>query len=85
MPKTTEVLISSFGTLVSTHIAGFEGVACRYLFLTCVVFSYTKGGALGMFDKGESLLPTMAKIAPVKRLDVYGKGLDNGIDVGTEV
>eukprot|EP00934_Nitzschia_sp_Nitz4_P007368 Nitzschia sp. Nitz4//scaffold212_size37733//28867//30234//NITZ4_007739-RA/size37733-processed-gene-0.70-mRNA-1//-1//CDS//3329542040//7358//frame0 len=41
-----------------------------------ILFWHT-GGALGLFDKGEDMLPTMARIAPVKRLDIYGKGTGN--------
>jgi hypothetical protein len=42
------------------------------------------GGAVGMFDKGSDLLSTLSKIAPAKRLDVYGKG-NNGIDVSQRI
>lgn len=38
-----------------------------------ILFWHT-GGALGMYDKGDALLPTLDKVSPVKRLDVYGKG-----------
>lgn len=43
-----------------------------------VLFWHT-GGALGLYDKCEDLLPTLMKVAPCQRLDVYGKG--TGIDV----
>jgi hypothetical protein len=37
-----------------------------------------------MFDKGSDLLSTLTKIAPAKRLDVYGKG-NNGIDISQPI
>ena len=43
-----------------------------------VLFWHT-GGALGLFDKCDDLLPTLKEVAPCHRLDVYGKG--TGIDV----
>lgn len=45
-----------------------------------ILFWHT-GGALGMFDKADDLLSTMGRISPVKRLDIYGKGGTNSIDI----
>ena len=42
---------------------------------------HRSGGALGLFDKGEDLLATMNSVSPVKRLDVYGKDIEHGIDL----
>jgi len=49
-----------------------------------VLFVHT-GGALGLFDKVGDLLPALGGIAPARRLDVYGKGLVDGIDVSGNV
>jgi 1-aminocyclopropane-1-carboxylate deaminase/D-cysteine desulfhydrase-like pyridoxal-dependent ACC family enzyme len=38
-----------------------------------ILFWHT-GGALGMYDKSNALLPMLDKVSPVKRLDLYGKG-----------
>jgi D-cysteine desulfhydrase len=43
------------------------------------------GGALGLFDKGDDMLSKLTEISPAKRLDVYGKGLENGIDISKPV
>lgn len=45
-----------------------------------ILFWHT-GGALGLFDKTSSLFDKLQDIAPAKRLDVYGKGLQGGIDL----
>jgi D-cysteine desulfhydrase len=45
-----------------------------------ILFWHT-GGALGLFEQGHSLRQTMSKIAPAKRLNVYGKGLEYGVDI----
>jgi D-cysteine desulfhydrase len=49
-----------------------------------VLFVHT-GGNLGLFDKGDDLLPSLQKIAPSRRLDIYGKALPNTVDVSTDV
>jgi D-cysteine desulfhydrase family pyridoxal phosphate-dependent enzyme len=49
-----------------------------------VLFVHT-GGALGIFDKGEDLLSTLSQIAPAKRLDIYGKKLENGVDISNDI
>ena len=38
-----------------------------------ILFWHT-GGALGLYEKTSSLTRTLESIAPVRRLDVYGKG-----------
>ena len=38
-----------------------------------ILFWHT-GGALGLYEKASSLTQTLESIAPVRRLDVYGKG-----------
>jgi D-cysteine desulfhydrase len=43
-----------------------------------ILFWHT-GGALGLFEKCDELLPTLKKDTPCQRLDIYGKG--DGIDV----
>lgn len=45
-----------------------------------ILFWHT-GGALGLFDKGNDLLSTMDRISPTKRLDLYGKGMNHGVDI----
>jgi 1-aminocyclopropane-1-carboxylate deaminase/D-cysteine desulfhydrase-like pyridoxal-dependent ACC family enzyme len=45
-----------------------------------ILFWHT-GGVLGLYDKCADLLPTLKKVAPCHRLDVYGKGI--GIDVSS--
>jgi 1-aminocyclopropane-1-carboxylate deaminase/D-cysteine desulfhydrase-like pyridoxal-dependent ACC family enzyme len=45
-----------------------------------ILFWHT-GGALGLFDKTNDLLPTLQTQAPCKRLDVYGNGI--GVDLST--
>lgn len=45
-----------------------------------ILFWHT-GGALGLFEQGHFLRQTMSKTAPVRRLDVYGKGLEYGVDI----
>ena len=45
-----------------------------------VLFWHT-GGALGLYDKCEDLLPTLKQESPCQRLDVYGKG--TGLDVSS--
>jgi D-cysteine desulfhydrase len=49
---------------------------------TNVLFWHT-GGALGLYDKCDDLLPKLKETAPCRRLDVYGKA--NGIDVSHDV
>lgn len=39
------------------------------------------GGALGLYDKEADLLSTLAKTAPVARLDVYEKGQDGMVTI----
>jgi D-cysteine desulfhydrase len=39
------------------------------------------GGALGLYDKGEELLRRLEQQSPVKRLDVYGKCLHDGVGI----
>lgn len=43
-----------------------------------ILFWHT-GGALGLFEKEDNLLPKLRERSPVQRLDVYGK--DAGIDI----
>jgi hypothetical protein len=45
----------------------------------------TLGGALGLFDKGDSIMSTLAELSPTKRLDVYGKDPQHGIDISNPV
>ena len=45
-----------------------------------VLFWHT-GGALGMYDKGDTLLETLGRVSPVKRLDVYGKGGEGTVQI----
>ena len=40
-----------------------------------VLFWHT-GGALGIYEKGDDLLPKFSNVSPVKRIDVYGS---NGV------
>jgi D-cysteine desulfhydrase len=47
-----------------------------------ILFWHT-GGALGLFEKCDDLLPTFKKDKPCQRLDIYGKG--DGIDVSDPV
>jgi hypothetical protein len=39
------------------------------------------GGALGLFDKGGDLRTTLNNVAPVRRLDLEGAGIENGVDL----
>jgi D-cysteine desulfhydrase len=48
-----------------------------------ILFWHT-GGALGMFDKANDLLSTMDRISKVNRLDIYGKGGTNAIDISQD-
>jgi D-cysteine desulfhydrase len=43
-----------------------------------ILFWHT-GGALGLFEKSDELLPNLKKDRPYQRLDIYGRG--DGIDV----
>lgn len=45
-----------------------------------ILFIHT-GGALGLFEKGDHLVTTLEHIAPVKRLDIYGKNLPDSVDL----
>jgi len=45
-----------------------------------VLFWHT-GGALGLYDKCDDLLPTLKQESPCQRLDVYGKG--TGLDLSS--
>jgi D-cysteine desulfhydrase len=47
-----------------------------------ILFWHT-GGALGLFEKCDELLPSLKKERPYQRLDIYGKG--DGIDVSGPV
>jgi D-cysteine desulfhydrase len=47
---------------------------------TNILFWHT-GGALGLFDKAGDLSQRMADISPVKRLDIYGKGGTDEINI----
>jgi hypothetical protein len=50
-----------------------------------LLFVHT-GGALGLYEQGPSLLPTMSQISPVKRLDLYGKNdSEHKVDISEEV
>ncbi|CAB9496443.1 Bifunctional D-cysteine desulfhydrase/1-aminocyclopropane-1-carboxylate deaminase, mitochondrial [Seminavis robusta] len=49
---------------------------------TNVLFWHT-GGALGLYDKGDDLLKRLQQQSPVLRLDVYGKDLENSVDIST--
>lgn len=48
-----------------------------------ILFVHT-GGSLGLFDKGEDLLPTLQRIAPSRRLDIYGKDSPGAVDISKE-
>jgi D-cysteine desulfhydrase len=47
-----------------------------------ILFWHT-GGALGLFEKCDDLLPNLKKDGPCQRLDIYGKG--DGIDISGPV
>lgn len=49
-----------------------------------ILFWHT-GGALGLYDKATDLLSVMGGIAPVKRLDLYGKGGTDTIDIAKAI
>lgn len=63
-PVYTGKALFHFATQVLTSGEEFEN--------SSILFWHT-GGTLGMFDKGDDLLATFQKMAPVKKLDVYGK------------
>ena len=53
--------------------------------IMCSVPNFS-GGALGLFDKEDSILSTLSKISPTHRLDIYGKGSEfGGIDISNAV
>jgi D-cysteine desulfhydrase len=51
----------------------------------CSLLFVHTGGSLGLFDKGDDLMPTLQRIAPSRRLDIYGKDLPNSADISQEV
>ena len=69
----------SFYNFVTKVIAGdnqkdFEGKN--------ILFWHT-GGALGLYEKESDLLLKMQQISPVRRLDVYGKDMEGGVDMSS--
>jgi len=50
-----------------------------------LLFLHT-GGALGLYEQGPTLYPTMTQISPVKRLDLHGKDdSEHKVDISEEV
>jgi D-cysteine desulfhydrase family pyridoxal phosphate-dependent enzyme len=51
-----------------------------------ILFVHT-GGALGLFQstKGDNFVHKLQQASPVKRLDIYGKDLPNGVDISRPV
>ncbi|KAG7346266.1 pyridoxal phosphate-dependent enzyme, D-cysteine desulfhydrase family protein [Nitzschia inconspicua] len=43
---------------------------------TSILFVHT-GGSLGLYDKGDDLMPILQRISHSRRLDIYGKDLSN--------
>ena len=49
-----------------------------------LLFVHT-GGALGLYEQGRTLYPTMTQISPVRRLDLYGKDdSEHKVDISKE-
>lgn len=71
-PVYTGKALYHFATNVLTSGEEFEN--------STILFWHT-GGTLGMFDKADELLPTLQQVAPVKKLDVYGKGDPETIEI----
>lgn len=61
-----------FDVMQGAHSESFKG--------SNVIFIHT-GGSLGMYDKCDAVMRRIAEQSPVKRLDVYGKGVQGSLDI----